>query len=1616
MPTVIGTIKVMIGQAWIEAADGSRRQAIEGEQVMRGEQVVTEQGAVTVALPDGKNLDLGRMSQWGGSGETSTTADAAATQDVAAVQQAITEGADPTQILEATAAGNPIITDAQGEAGEGGRHSFVMLELTGQILDPNAGYPTDGLGSVRPDRLEEDTSLFGTNTVDLNNPAIIGGDDTGSVVEDDSDPTLVDSGRLSIHDPDEAQSWFVTDSVKASDGALGNLILARDGSWRYEVNNADVQYLAEGETKIETFVVKSADGTEHTVTITITGRNDAPELSASGGETLQEDNGIVTGTAPTPEILATGGSLSMSDVDTADSHTYTSGFKSVTAGENTELTAAQLELLSKGTFTVSDDGNSWHYEIGNALTQSLAAGQEAQVTYWVTVSDGQGGTDTKEVTIVIKGTNDNPELMVQGGEVLQEDNGIIGGPGSESAPETLSTSGTLETTDIDTADTHTYTFDFKSVTAGESTELTGEQLELLSQGTFTVSDDGKWSYEIDNALTQSLAEGQTANVTYWVTVSDGHGGTDTQPVIIVIKGTNDTPVLSVQGGDAIQEDNGIVGEPGTAPAPETLSTHGTLNTSDVDTTDTHTYTSEIKSVAAGENTTLTTEQLNLLGKGTFTVSEDGKSWNYEIDNALTQSLAEGQTAEVTYWVTVKDNHGATDTQQVTIFIKGTNDFPELLVKGGEVLQEDNGIIGESGSESTIKTLSTDGTLVTTDIDTADIHSYTSGFTRVTAGDNTTLTDAQIDLLSKGTFTVSKDGKWVYEIDNALTQSLAEGQTANVTYWVTVSDGHGGTDTKPVVITIIGTNDLPVLTAGDGSVVEDQTTDPMLSTTGSVSVTDVDVADSHKVTTTGELKGFTWGDPTYTLTQAEADALKSGTFSINEDGTGWKYTLSNDAIQFLAKGQTATVSYEVTVNDGHGTPVTETVTITITGTNDAPTIEHTNDVSLSESALVTGAEGSAQAVGQFTVGDVDSSDTLTVSLEGPSSTLTSGGESIKWTWDSATNKLVGYVGDAGNEKTVVEVSLTAPGDSGKGEWSYEVTLKGPVDHPGEGEDDLALDITVKVSDNEVTTETTLPITIKDDVPTIVSQGAVEAEGTNIPTPLVGEQALWGSKDANSSSMKFNDFTVTAKGFTSAKDSTLIDAQVNQSTEGLGVKSVAGPYHNIDNEIDFRHFADGTSASEELIFTLNDGLVAYGVNIEFSKMYGGELESGVVEFYRDGVLIARQPFNSNEASGNYAANFTVQEGGFDTMIIKATNNGNTNTVDNSDLTVKKVTFIGPETPDAIAYASGEVGVDWGADGKGSMTLTGYELGLLTSTGQQISIEQDGNTVLATDENGDLVFRMEFTPETGKWEFYQYQEMQQPGDDNQIDFNITVTDGDGDSSSGSFAVIPIQSEVSSNGAAEGGTGGGDEDVVTPIIPGETESTPTPGETLHGTNQNDTLMGHDGDDIIYGENGDDLIYGGKGNDILYGGNGDDTIYGGPGNDTLYGEKGNDVLYGGDGNDILYGGKGDDTLIGGKGDDILWGGEGHDTFKWQQGDYGNDVIKDFNVKQDTIDLKELLDGLKGSFSDYVDIAVHGKDTVITVNTDGLSSHNNATSVTITVENCVSADIDSLIAKPDTLS
>jgi Ca2+-binding RTX toxin-like protein len=80
---------------------------------------------------------------------------------------------------------------------------------------------------------------------------------------------------------------------------------------------------------------------------------------------------------------------------------------------------------------------------------------------------------------------------------------------------------------------------------------------------------------------------------------------------------------------------------------------------------------------------------------------------------------------------------------------------------------------------------------------------------------------------------------------------------------------------------------------------------------------------------------------------------------------------------------------------------------------------------------------------------------------------------------------------------------------------------------------------------------------------------------------------------------------------------------------------------------------------------------------------------------------------------------------------------------------------------------------------------------------------------------------------------------------------------------------------------------------------------------------------------------------------------------DIMLGQDGADTLNGAAGDDILVGGLGNDILIGGLGNDILTGGEGSDTFTFTNESLSSeasmDVIKDFNLGEDKLDLSDIV-------------------------------------------------------------
>ena len=100
----------------------------------------------------------------------------------------------------------------------------------------------------------------------------------------DASGKLSASGVLSITDADQGQSVFQT-TVGSAVSNLGALTLAANGAYAYSVANTAVQYLGAGNTKVDTFTVRSLDGTTKQISFTISRRQlGADRHSAVGRE------------------------------------------------------------------------------------------------------------------------------------------------------------------------------------------------------------------------------------------------------------------------------------------------------------------------------------------------------------------------------------------------------------------------------------------------------------------------------------------------------------------------------------------------------------------------------------------------------------------------------------------------------------------------------------------------------------------------------------------------------------------------------------------------------------------------------------------------------------------------------------------------------------------------------------------------------------------------------------------------------------------------------------------------------------------------------------------------------------------------------------------------------------------------------------------------------------------------------------------------------------------------------------------------------------------------------------------------------------------------------------
>ncbi|POB00800.1 DUF4347 domain-containing protein, partial [Halopseudomonas oceani] len=218
-------------------------------------------------------------------------------------------------------------------------YAFDNGAISGYIVE----YGGAGFGTLEAATL--DITINGVNDA----PVVTGVDTDGAI---DGGGPLTDTGSITFADADPSDRPTATEATKSvtakqADGTTSLPLTAEqqaaienafsispaagndnDGTidWTYDIDASDLAFLAEGEVVTAVFTITVDDGQGGTatqdVTVTLTGSNDVPEVSA--GDVTGE---ITDGSSD----LTDSGSISFTDVDLTDRPTATEATKSVTA-------------------------------------------------------------------------------------------------------------------------------------------------------------------------------------------------------------------------------------------------------------------------------------------------------------------------------------------------------------------------------------------------------------------------------------------------------------------------------------------------------------------------------------------------------------------------------------------------------------------------------------------------------------------------------------------------------------------------------------------------------------------------------------------------------------------------------------------------------------------------------------------------------------------------------------------------------------------------------------------------------------------------------------------------------------------------------------------------------------------------------------------------------------------------------------------------------------------------------------------------------------------------------------------------------------------------------------
>ena len=1189
-------------------------------------------------------------------------------------------------------------------------------------------------------------------------------------------------------------------------------------------------------------------------------------------------------------------------ISIADSDLSDTQEMSVSAPVVTGATGAvgTFEAVLSDTAGDGEGSVDWTFEVDPADIQHLGEGDVITQVFTISLDDGNGGTVEQDVTVTITGTNDAPVIAAVDYEIDLAEEGAV------------SASGSFAVSDVDQDSLLDIASDIGELEfTWSGGDLSDEQQQALRDAFTLGGVDAEsaglanWSFDIDNADLDFLAAGETIDFTVTITLTDEEGGSAEEEIVFQITGTNDGPVLGIGGDTATVDEDG-----------EVYSDGGSFSLDDLDMTDGH-------SVSASSGTTDSAD-LPVLGSVVAEYNSDTGEidWTFSVDNADLQQLNDGEAVTQTFTITVDDGNGGEATKDVTVTLNGVNDAP---VVAGQV---DGGSMGENDASPLVFNLLTGAS----DADRDDVLSIDPDSIEVSSEPDVAFT-----------FDVNSETGEV-SVDPAQFGFLAFGESVDVSIAYDIVDENGGVTSQTATFTVTGSNDQPTVSAALTAELDESATETF---------------------TVDLLANASDEDASNELTAQNFSTVQTGgaEFGITMNFADNQLTIDPSGLDALSEGETLTYVISYDIVDGSGGTVSTSLTLTVTGTNDAPEFTATPATASFAEDTVTSADGVLAFEGN------DRNDTHTASHE-MASVVSSSGRTLNSAQEAAlaaafstsldtVNSEVGWAFDGGGFPAGFLDFLDA------GETltlTYDVTVE---DNNG-GSDVQTVTITINgayevIAGGSSDDDSIVSGNLGDSIDAGGGDDVVNAGGgaNNVQGGTGDDQITSGSgadiidggaDDDTISSGSGNDTVLGGAGDDainggSGNDTLRGNAGEDTLLGGGGDDVLAG---GADDDI-----MNGGAGNDTVSY--EDATGAMYINLSLDR---GQrtLGSG-----RDTLISIENLVGSSYAdklTGNEFANVLTGGDQFD-QLLGMDGNDTLNGGNGDDV------LTGGLGADALSGGAG-------ADSAAFSTAAGVNLATGVHTG-----EAAGDTFSSIERFRLSEAADSFFGSAGADTVYGNggnDTLDGAGGNDLLEGglgNDTVSGGDakdvlyGDEGNDTLNGGADNDQLNGGAGADHMDGGDGSDLVnynnaasavTLDLGGDLDAGVAVGDTFANVEQfrltefNDTLLGSSAADNVFGDLGDDTmsgfdgnddLRGEAGNDVINGGLGADKLVGGDGNDTANGDEANDQVFGGAGSDTLNGGVGQDKMYGEAGDDVLTGGADRDQFFFGTGG-GNDTITDW--------------------------------------------------------------------------